>query len=135
MGGSISWRRGKLHEVVKINKGLTLEERVAFLELAVESLQMQKQTTRSGHDFNIRLDNDAEYLTPKEFAAKFAGMTVGYSTMLCRTNQIKHKKIGRRYWIPISALEEFLVPKDERDEWDSPDGGVPLPDNHPEAKQ
>ena len=51
-------------EVVKINKGLTLEERVAFLELAVESLQMQKQ-------------------------------------------------------------------QDERDEWDSPDGGVPLPDNHP----
>ena len=68
MGGSISWRRGKLHEVVKINKGLSLEERVAFLELAVESLQMQKQ-------------------------------------------------------------------QDERDEWARPDGGVPLPDNHPEAKQ
>lgn len=55
-------------EVIKINKGLSLEERVAFLELAVESLQMQKQ-------------------------------------------------------------------QDERDEWDSPDGGVPLPDNHPGAKQ
>jgi len=59
-------------------------------------------------DETTRLNKDEEYLTPEQFSEKFDDMTVEYATMLCRTSQIERLQIGRRYWIPLSALGKFL---------------------------